>query len=107
MVKGLGIGEGQWECRGPLRTLENTSIQEEKKVAAQQRQAQEKTVVGNNVLIESQLGKVLIQRGWNSPTQQRKGTSVKITIPMGNLWAMKSLMVGTGLKGDKEKYFEE
>ena len=64
MVKGLGIGEGQWECRGPLRTLENTSIQEEKKVAALQRQAQEKTVVGNKVLIESQLGKVLIQRTW-------------------------------------------
>ena len=39
--------------------------------------------------------------------QQREGTSLKITIPMGNLWAMKSLMVGTGLKGDEEKYFEE
>ena len=44
--------------------MENTSIQEEKKVAALQRQAQEKTVVGNKVLIESQLGKVLIQRTW-------------------------------------------
>lgn len=62
MLKGLGNGGGQWECRDPLSTLENTSIQEEKKVAAQQRQAQGKTVVGNNVLIESQLGKVLIQR---------------------------------------------
>ena len=39
--------------------------------------------------------------------QQREGTSVKITIPVGNLWAMKSLMVAIGLKGDKEKYFEE
>jgi hypothetical protein len=41
MVKGLGYGKGQWECRDPLRTLENTSIQEKKKVAARQTSTRE------------------------------------------------------------------